>query len=139
MSAIAFCLLVVAWFAAGAVDPREQRLSLSDGCHLSISDRRGGPRVHVFNDARYGPYSGSIVGIVRGPGDPNGPQISGVGDVAGVYYRMIRWSSGASLWTVSLSLIYPLLLAAALPLAWLVRRSRGSRRGFPVERTVTAG
>jgi hypothetical protein len=136
VSAMGFCLVVVAWLAAGAVDPRKHFVSFSRGCHLSISSRGADARVHFFNDSNYGPYGGSIVGIA---GDPNGPKVSGVGDVAGVYYRMIRWPGGVSLWTLSLSLIYPLLLAAASPVVWLVRRSRRSRRGFAVEGHPAAG
>ena len=133
VSTIVFCLLLAAWFAADAVDPRKQFISLSSGCHLSIDARGADPRVHVFNDSSYGPYAGSIVGIV---GDPNRPKVSGFGDLAGVYYRMIRWSSGRSLWTLSLSLIYPLLLAAVVPVVWLLRRSRHLRQGFAVERVT---
>src|SRR5690606_18316582 len=65
------------------------------------------------------PYGGSAVGIA---GDPNGPNVSGIGDVAGIYYRMIRWPDGRSIWTLSLSLAYPLLLAMPLPLIWVIRR-----------------
>jgi hypothetical protein len=78
----------------------------------------------VFNDSSYGPYGGSIIAVSGAGRSPNDPKVSGVGDVAGIYYRMIRWQDGKSLWTLSLSLAYPLLLAALLPFVWIVRRAR---------------
>ncbi len=131
-SAIVICLVAVAWCAAGTVDPRRQFVSLSDGCHLSIHARGADARVQVFNDSSYGPYGGGVIGIA---GDPNGPKVSGIGDVAGIYYRMIRWPDGRSIWTLSLSLAYPLLLAMPLPLIWVIRRSRA----VPPDETPTAG
>jgi hypothetical protein len=130
VSAIVLCLVIVAWFAAGAVNPRKHFVSLSSSCHLSVNARGADARVQVFNDSSYGPYGGSIIGLA---GDSTGPTASGVGDVAGIYYRMIRWPNGTSLWTLSLSLAYPLLLALPLPVVWLIRRSRRSRRGFAVD------
>lgn len=126
VSAVLLCLIVVAWFAAGAVDPRKHFVCLSNGWHLSINARGADARLQVFNDPSYGPYIGSIIGLA---GDRNGPKVSGVGDVAGVYYRMIRWPDGTSLWTLSLSLVYPLLVTLPLPLTWLIRRSRRPRHG----------
>jgi hypothetical protein len=130
VSTIAFCVIVIAWIAAGRVDPRKQFISLSTTCHVTIDARGADARLEVFNDASYGPYSGSIIAIA---GDPNRPKVSGVGDVAGIYYRMIRWPNGASLWTLSLSLAYPLVVATVLPALWVIRRSRHRGRGFPVE------
>jgi hypothetical protein len=126
ISAIVFCLVVVASFAAGAIDPRKQFVSNSNNCHVSIDGRGGDARLEVFNDSSYGPYSGSIVGVA---GDPNGPKVSGFGDIAGIYYRLIRWPNGTSLWTLSVSLMYLLLVAAVLPVIWLIRRSGRWRRG----------
>jgi hypothetical protein len=135
LSAIAFCLLVVVWLTASSVDPRKKFVSLSTGCHLSVDARGADARLEVFNDATYGPYSGSIIGIA---GDPNGPKVSGVGDVAGIYHRMIRWPNGTSLWTLSLSLIYPMVACTVLPVVWVIRRSRQRGRGFPVDRQPAA-
>lgn len=126
----AFCLFSLAWFAAGGVDPRKQHLSVARDCHISIDARGWDARLEIFNDSSYGPYAGSIVGIA---GDPNCPTVSGVGDAAGVYYRMIRWPDGRSLWTLSLSLIYPTLVTLVIPFIWFVRRTRRSVRGFPVD------
>ncbi len=120
-SATIFCLIIVAWLIAGHFDPRRQFVSLSRECHLSIDHRGEDGRLEIFNDANYGPYAGSIIAFT---GDPNGPSISGFGDTAGIYYRLIRWPNGTSLWTLSVSLSYPLIVAAVLPAIWLFRRSR---------------
>lgn len=86
-SAAAFFLALVAWMMAGRIDPREQFVSLSRDCHLSVDARGADARLEVFNDTSYGPYRGSIIGIA---GDPNGPMVVGFGDTAGVYYCTIR-------------------------------------------------
>lgn len=130
LSAVAFCLFVIAWFAASNVDPCKQFASISSGCHLSVDARDADARLVVFSDPSYGLYSGSIIGIA---GDPNGPNVYGIGDVAGIYFRMVRWPDGKSLWTLSLSLVYPLLASLVLPVVWLIGRARQRGRGFPVE------
>jgi hypothetical protein len=131
-STLAVLVIVVAWVGAGRVDAQKHFIRVSSSFHVSVDARGADARLELFNDAS--PYSGGIVGIA---GDPRGPTVSGVGDAAGVYYRMIRWPDGRSVWTLSLSLIYPLVLAAVLPALWIIRRSRGRRRGrrrgFPVE------
>jgi hypothetical protein len=130
VSATAFCAIVVVWVAAGSVDPSKQFVSLSAACHISIDARGADARLAVFNDANYGPYRGSILSIV---GDPNAPTVQGFGDAAGIYYRMIQWPDGAQLWTLYVSLAYPLMAAAVLPCIWAIRHSRRTQRGFPVE------
>lgn len=57
----------------------------------------------------------------------------------GIYYRWFGWSDGSSLWTLSLSLYYFVILSAILPALWLLLRSRQSRRGFPVDVRASAG
>jgi hypothetical protein len=129
LSAIAFCAIAGAWVFAVCADARTQFVSLSTDCHMGVHARGADARLEVFNDASYGPYSGSIIGIA---GDPDGPEMSGVGDVAGFYFRMIRWPTGASLWTLSLSLAYPLAVAVVLPVVWIIRHSRCRGCRFPV-------
>lgn len=87
VSAIAFCLILVGWALAGGIDSRTQFISLSPALHVGIAAREADARLNVFNDAGYGPYSGSIVAFAD---DPAGPKVQGFGDVAGIYYRMIR-------------------------------------------------
>lgn len=130
VSTIAFCLIVIGWAVAWRVDSRKQFVSLAASCHISIEAHGLDARLVVFNEASYGPYSGSIIGIAN---DPSRPKVSGVGDVAGIYYRHILWPNGASLWTFSLGLAYPLVVATILPVLWVIRRRHRRGRGFPVE------
>jgi hypothetical protein len=141
-STIVFGLSLAMCSMAGSIDPRQHFVTLAPNCYISIGAWPGGPRVEVFNNSAYGPYQGSIIDI-SGPIRQTGPKkrssvtITGFGDFYGIYYRIARWLNGASLWTLSVSLIYFLVASAILPLAWLVRwwkrRSPQIRPGFPVE------
>lgn len=114
------------------VAPRDFRLSLMPGLHIAVSNVRESGwlgRVEIFNDA-YGPYRGSIIGIVGADAKVYPPLDCKIawGDAWGVYYRYFRGDDGRILWTLSLSLWYPLLAAAALPLGRLLwRRSRSGK------------
>lgn len=107
--------------------PRDFRLSLTPALHFAVSNARGSAglgRVEIFNDAEYGPYRGSIIGLVGADGKIDPPLDCEIawGDAWGMYYRYFRWRDGRILWTLSVSRWYPLLAAAALPFARLVRR-----------------
>jgi hypothetical protein len=110
--------------------PRDIRLSLISSLHFAVSNARGSGglgRVEIFNDAEYGPYRGSIVGADAKVYPPLDCKIAW-GDAWGMYYRYFRWQEGRILWTLSVSLWYPLLAAAALPLGrLLLRRSRSGK------------
>jgi hypothetical protein len=112
--------------------PREMGLSLSPNLHIGVSNARrsgGLGRVEIFNDAR-GPYRGSILGLVGADGKTYPPLDCEIawGDARGVYYRYFRGQDGRKLWTLSVSLWYPLLASAAFPLGRLVRcRNRASK------------
>ncbi len=136
LSAVVFWLIVMAWMTAGHVDPRKHFVSFGRDCHLSIDAWGAAARLEVFNDSYYGPYSGSIIGFssAKSPAvDPNGPRVWAFGDTAGIYFRRFRWPSGKSLWTLSISLLYPLALSCILPIVWFTSRRRASRYGFPLQ------
>jgi hypothetical protein len=121
-SALAFCVFLAACFIAGAINSAKTFLRLGRDVHISLDVRSGDPRLEIFNDTRYGPYRGSIV-EVSGPGRPS--QVKSVGfDFLGVYYRRFRWPNGTTLCTLSLSLVYFVVLSAVLPFAWLARHRR---------------
>lgn len=106
--------------------PCELRLSLSPNLHIGVSSARGSGalgRVEIFNDA-YGPYRGSIIGLVGADGEIYPPLDREIawGDKWGVYYRYFRSQDGSILWTLSVSLWYPLLASAAFPLGRLLWR-----------------
>ncbi|HUO07315.1 MAG TPA: hypothetical protein VM008_03215 [Phycisphaerae bacterium] len=132
LSVVAFVAVLISWSIARYVNPCKTSLPLLPDCYISFSTIMGDARLHVFNDRR-GPYNGGIVALAGSyPGDPKTPTGVGVGDAAGVYFRYICWPDGHILWTLSVSLVYPLTVFAILPLLWLNRRSRIWRRGFPV-------
>lgn len=129
--ALAGCTLVL-WMATFFVTPWDHRLSLSHGFHLGVWSGSTGEtlgRLVIFNNAEYGPYSGSTIQIGDGNGNvyPRFTRRTGWGDAWGVYYRYFRWPDGHTLWTLMVSLWYPLLAFSLLPVVWVVqhRRPRG--------------
>lgn len=113
--------------------PRDFRLSLTPRLHVGVSNACGSGvlgRVEIFNDAS-GPYRGSIIGLVGADGNNYPPldcQIAR-GDAWGAYYRYFRGQDARILWTLSVSLWYPLLASAAFPFSRLLWRL--SRAGKP--------
>lgn len=92
--------------------PRGFRLSLTPSLHIAVSNARttaGLGRIEIFNDAGYGPYRGSIIGIVGSDAKIYPPLDCTVawGDAWGVYYRYFRWQDGRILWTLCVNLWYP--------------------------------
>jgi hypothetical protein len=94
---ISAVLLAISLFLAIAsiwLDPMQHRLSLNDDFHLSVQARGLDTRIVFFNHADYGPYRGSMVGILDAQGNVYPPlEVKRYfGDFAGVYYRYFRWS-----------------------------------------------
>jgi hypothetical protein len=135
ISTLLFVLLGVAWLLAARYDTLNpsgtQFLSLSSRFHVTIDAHAFPARIVFFSDSTFGPYAGAIS---AGRATPTAPQITRFGDTAGIYYRHFRWPNGKTLWTLSLSLLYPLSLCTILPTLWLLRRSRlrTTARGFEV-------
>jgi hypothetical protein len=85
--------------------------------------------IWFFNDAEYGPYHGSIIAISDGKGNTPTVSLTGFGETLGIYYRHIRWlRSGGVIWTLAISLAYPLVIFGILPAAWIWFRWRKSRQ-----------
>jgi hypothetical protein len=128
-----FCFAIAACFIAGNIDPRKEFLSLGEGFHLSLNVWESSPRLEIFNDANFGPYSGRIW-AVSSPmrGSPTFPKIVDFG-FADIYFQLGRWQNGQRLWSLSVSLLYFVVLSAILPIVWLVRHSRCQHRGFPMD------
>lgn len=119
---ITLLLLLVAPF----LDPIDIHLSLGRAFHVSVQCRRFDSRIVFFNDSEYGPYRGSVIGLSDDDGNvypPSQRQLS-FGDAWGVYYRYFRWSD-ATLWTLTVSLWYPIVILSAIVIG--VRRGRGRR------------
>ena len=119
---------VVLFAASYAVDPWKHRISISQGFHVSLWGRGADARILFFNNAEYGPYRGSMIqaGAVGSP-PPAYPKVIGFGDCLGVYYRHIVWPQKV-LWTLMLSLWYPVavfgLCSVITGWRWRIRRAR---------------
>ena len=114
-SAVLWGCVILLWASSFILNPRDQRLSVTDTFHVGLLKGR----IVFFNDKDYGPYQGSIIAI----GDEHLPRSVAWGDRYGVYYRYFAWSD-STLWTLSVSLLYPVVLLAILPVIRLWKRSR---------------
>lgn len=100
-------------------------LSFTPSFHVCQSDGR----LVVFNDAAYGPYSGSIVQLSGGTGNLTAKiEKAGFGEIYGIYYRCFRWPDGYILWTAKISFWYALVGFLILPSVWLLRFLRDEYR-----------
>ena len=100
ISAILLAITLLLALATLWLNPWDHRVSLRDGFHVAVEGRGLDIRVVFFNNAEYGPYSGSVIGF----GDPWFPRKTGFGDAWGVYYRHFRRPDGGILWTLRVSL-----------------------------------
>ena len=124
ISAIALIATLVVAAASVWLDPWRYRLSFGNDFHVGVWSAWG-PRLVFFNDAEYGPYLGSTIALVDEQGNvyPRDLKQSSFGDVAGVYYRHFVWTNtNDTLWTLMVSLWYPIVLFAALPGCAILRR-----------------
>jgi hypothetical protein len=140
ISSILLACTTILWASAFAINPWHYRLSVTSTFHVGVWGGFDGPflgRLVFFNDKEYGPYRGSIIFLVDSQGNSARPMITREwGDAFGVYYRHFHWlDTDQTLWTLMVSLAYPLVLFAVLPLAWVrawwQRRPRVAQRGEP--------
>jgi hypothetical protein len=95
----------------------DYHLSLSDGFHVGLctfGDEWVG-RVAFYNNAEYGPYRGSLLFLEEPPPMPRRVDFR-------CRYRICYcdylWEDGVALWTLIISLWYPIVLFGTLPLIW---------------------
>lgn len=124
VSALFLVVTVVLAIASFMVDPWKHSISLGDGFHVTLWHPSDNPSVVFFSDQDYGPYPGSIVGIVGPDGTVYPKRLKEIhfGAIAGIYFRYFQWAPTDVLWTLMVSLLYPLMLFAVLPVAWLLQR-----------------
>jgi hypothetical protein len=128
-SAVLLACTVALWLVAFFLNPAERHLAVTESFRVGVW---GGPicgRLVFFNTAD-GPYHGSIIALSDGQGNSH-PRLRarGWGDSWGVYYRHFYFfDSGETVWTLMISLLYPLALFAILPVAWAWRRWRSGER-----------
>ena len=118
-------LIVVSYFFS----PWEHYyVSFTERAHVGVWGRGLDPRIVFFNHPD-GPYCGSIIGIIDSEGNLHPPLIreESFGDSWGIYYRYFQWAD-AKLWTLMVSLWYPLAIFAILPTTrWIVPLFRRRR------------
>ena len=131
-SAILLVVSVLLFLAGFAANPLERRLSVTEDFHICLwLYRDTDVRLVFFNDHDYGPYFGSIIGMVDDQGNVYPPiaRESRWGDCCGVYWRYFHWKEAWGqkdpvLWTLMVTLWYPLILFSVLPVLWFWLRCR---------------
>lgn len=116
-------IITVLLFLAGYVStPWDHYLSFSDDSHVGVWGHGVDSRIVFFNDTEYGPYRGSIIGIVDADGNVHPPleREEAFGDSWGIYYRYFEWSD-SKLWTLMVALWYPIAIFAIMPSIRLLR------------------
>jgi hypothetical protein len=138
-SIIAFCVALMVLVVPPRLNTSTQRLRVAGRWYVSIDGYDDHDVRIVFFNAREGPYYGGILWNAGPHGVmPGTPTPVAFGDTLGIYYRSIPFPpspTGTFWWkTLRISLIYPLVLASVLPLAWLFRQSRTKRKSeeFPM-------
>jgi hypothetical protein len=102
-------------------NPRDHHVSLKSNFHIGVWRRDSALGSLVFfNNGQWGPYSGSIM-FIHSNGSVLEPTSIGWGKSWGVYYRHFQWKNGDTLWTLAVSLWYPFLLFALLPVLRIAR------------------
>ena len=113
ISAILLACTVILWAWSFLDQPRKDCLSFSGDFHVRLLRWP-----HDFFSDKDGPYHGSIIALSspKKPVERIFSKQQGFGDTLGIYYRYFRWAdSGAVLWTLSVSLFYPMIVFAVLP------------------------
>ena len=111
-SAISLAAMGVLFRARFALNPWDHYVSFSPSFHVGVWGRWLDLRLVFFNEAGYGPYRGSIIDLEGA--SPFDRKIF-VGDTWGVYYRYFHYRTGETLWTLMVSVWYPLAIFALAP------------------------
>ena len=129
-STVMLALAVLLFLLGYIVNPLKYHLSFREDSHVGVSSDGFDSRLVFFNDAEYGPYRGSIIGLVDADGNAYPPmeREESFGDSWGVYYRHFQWPD-STLWTLMVTLWYPVALFAIMPITNVLyyairRRSR---------------
>lgn len=108
-SSIGCFLLTVVLLVSYRLDMTKHGLAVTPTFHVGFFE--GG--VWFYSD--YWPYHGDIIAIER-------PLKTSGLDFPGIYYRYFRYP--ASTWSLMVSLWYPILLSAILPVFWIFHHRR---------------
>jgi hypothetical protein len=131
-SSVLLACTVALWLAGFCLYPDDHHLSVTRSFHVGVWSCFRGPTFGrlVFFNTNDGPCYGGIIALCDGHGNSCRPyQASGWEDSFGVFFIHLRFlKSGATLWTLDVSLLYPFTLFAILPFAWGWRRWRRKER-----------
>lgn len=149
VSAFLVICTVGLWLATFTITPWDHKISFTQDFHVSVWKGFSGDtlgRLVIFNDAEYGPYRGSIMRLSEEntqetqsgwhAGDYDFGQIIYTNrddtidklkacDLPGIYFR--HWKihdQVRPLWTLMVSLWYPLVLFSLLPIIWIFHQWR---------------
>ena len=118
-STVFLCLLLLLLLLGYATNLEQHQLSLSRDFHVGILNVGLDVRIVFFDNAEYGPYRGSIIGFA---GDEY-PHAIAFGSSFGIYYRHFTWPD-STLWTLTVSVWYPLIAFSILPVLHFVKSRR---------------
>ncbi len=125
ISTLLLACTIFLWAWSFWTDPSKNHLSLSPSFHAGVYAGRMG----FSSDENSLFQGGFIISLSDANGVPVRPYVArGFGDAFGVYYRHFRLvKTGATLWTLSVTLAYPLAMFAVLPAIWGWRQWRSRR------------
>jgi hypothetical protein len=127
-SAVLLVITLAVVIAGIWANPWDHAISFNQDFYIAVWNRGFDSRLVFFNDREYGPYRGSIIALVDSakPRSPFERELR-FGDTWGIYYRYFRWPNGQVLWTLMMSLWYPVAIFAILPLLLMaiISRKRG--------------
>lgn len=137
ISAVLLACTIFLWAWSLRVEPHVNYLSFRDGFHVSVWNGHS----CFFNNKEYGPYLGGTIALLDSKKDKEEidrfwSERRAFGPTFGVYYRYFHVPrSGTVIWTLCVSLLYPVIAFAMLPVVqfwklpviWL-RKWRRARR-----------
>ncbi len=101
---VVIVVLTAIWLFSYTLDGGAQHVSLTRTFHVNLSEGC----VSCFNDSAYGPYRGSIIAIVDREGHTHPDFLRRTAwSLPGFYYRCFRTESD-TLWTLTVSLLWPI-------------------------------
>ncbi|TWU36745.1 hypothetical protein Q31b_50270 [Novipirellula aureliae] len=136
ISAAMLSVSVLLFLVGYITSPWDYHFSFSDDSHVGVWGRGLDSRLVFFNNAEYGPYRGSIIGLVDADGSIYPPleREESFGDSWGIYYRHFQCSD-STLWTLMVTLWYPIAFFAIMPLASLVCSAAGRNASTVAEQS----
>ncbi len=119
--ACSLALFIAGWH----VDAYNHSIHVRDDFHIGLVHRDFDTGIAFFSD-EFGPYNGGVIALTA-KGDPS-PFEKKLGfDAWGIYYRYFKFrivDPGRVLWTLRISLWYPIAVFSILPSIWLARKYR---------------